>query len=206
MHSVTRPFSALPSRRAFTMVESLVALTLTIMAGAVVLLSVESSVHTTDIAVEETIAAGMARQLADEILGHRYKAASVSAYQYPMGPSTWEKQGTGRERYDDIDDYHGLTIDGAESLYGQPLGEGNGQGELRPEPFRVPGKFFAKWRQQVRVYYVSDSDPSVRLAEGRTSSHRAVEITIYRRTENGGLLKLAFVRRVCGYIAPPASS
>src|SRR5688572_11889733 len=59
-------------RRAFSLIEALIALSITAMAGAVLLLSVDSSLQSTGDAVERTIADGVAQRLLDEILTRRF--------------------------------------------------------------------------------------------------------------------------------------
>src|SRR6187397_902006 len=55
-------------RRGFSIVEAIVALSITALAGAVLLLAVESTVQSTTDSVQRTIADGMAQQLLDEAL------------------------------------------------------------------------------------------------------------------------------------------
>ncbi len=195
-----------PARRAaggFTLVEALVAMSITVMAASLILLATETSLRTSDDAVDTTIAAGMAQQLIDEIMGQRYRAIGIDPYQYPLGPNSWEQQGKGRERYDDTDDYHGLVARGAKDVWGKPLGEGDDIGGLRHPQFRVPAGYFGKWRQEVEVYYVNESNPSLRLAPNRASNFRAVEVRISREMPDGSLRPLAKLRRVYAYVPPP---
>ena len=63
------------AKRAFSLIEALIALTITSMAGAVLLLGVQSSLDTTIEAVERTIADGIAQQTIDEIMTKRYTAS-----------------------------------------------------------------------------------------------------------------------------------
>ena len=74
------------------------------------------------------------------------------------GPSAYELAGTGRERYNDADDYHQFLAIPAEGLYGEALGTGNDQGSLRHANFRVPDGYFENWRQRVEVYFVDPDD------------------------------------------------
>ncbi len=187
-------------RRGFTLVEAVVVMTITALAASLILLTMETTVQTTDAAVEQTIATGMAEQIIDEVMGKRYMATTVGPYQYPLGPSGWESNGNGRERFDDTDDFLNFQTFGAKDIWGQPLGEGNGAGGLRHPNFRTWPGYFAKWRQQIQVYYVSDTDLSQRLPAWRTSNHRAVEVTILRQQPNGSLLELAKMRRVYAYV------
>jgi type II secretory pathway pseudopilin PulG len=64
--------AALPCQAGFSLVEALVALSITSLAGAVLLLAVESSLGTTTEAVHRTIADGIAQQTLHEILTKRY--------------------------------------------------------------------------------------------------------------------------------------
>lgn len=191
------------SRPGFTLVEAMVALSITLLAGSVMLLSIEGSVQATDSAVEETIAQGMAEQIVDEVMGCIYKATTAGPYQWPLTPSGWEANGNGRERFDDTDDFNGFSTVGAEDIWGRPLGQGDDEGGLRHAHFRVRNGFFSKWRQDIEVYYVSDSDTSVRLSAGQTSNYRAVEVVISRELYDGAIRELARVRRVYAYIPSP---
>lgn len=58
-----------PRLRGFTLIEATVALTITAVAASALLLGVTSSLHTTSDCLEQTIAAGMAQQVLDEVVG-----------------------------------------------------------------------------------------------------------------------------------------
>ncbi|GAF73146.1 unnamed protein product, partial [marine sediment metagenome] len=100
----------LGSAAAFTLVEALVAISITAIAGSALLLGIGSSLQSTTDAMEQTTAIGMAQQLIDEVLGGRYAAVGVGGYEINFGHSAHEQAGPGRQRYDDVDDYHGLRI------------------------------------------------------------------------------------------------
>jgi len=191
------------SRSGFTLVEALVALTLLVMASSVILLSVESSVSTSAQSVESAIAEGIADQIIDEVFGNRYHAVGAPPNQYPLGPSSWEQAGNGRERLNDIDDFHGFVAEIAEDRWGYPLGTGDGEGDERLDELAVRDGFFSNWRQEIEVYYVSESDLSQRLPAYQTSNFRAVEVTISRNAPDGTLLQLANRRRVLAYVPVP---
>ena len=190
-------------RGGFSLIEAMVALTLLAMAGAVLLLGVESSLNSTTDAVERTQAAGMARQLVDEILGHRYMGLGITPYQTPLAANAWEQQSQGRERFDDTDDFHGYSAQPIEDTWGVELGRGDWLGNLRPADLQLPAGSFRNWREQVEVYYVSQSDPSQRLGSGQTSNLRAVDVRIYHDAPQGGSRELARIRRVYAYVPPP---
>lgn len=189
-------------RAAFTLVEALVSLTLTAIAASVLLLGIHSSLQTTDEALEQTIAAGMAQQLLDEIVGARYHALGADGYQISFSPSWYERSGTGRERYDDIDDYHGLRIQPPEDLWGIALGTDDGEGGTRHPNFACPAGFLDGWRQEVDVYYVDESNLTTRLPYGQVSDYRTVEVRIVRVDPERGRRELANLRRVVAYVPP----
>jgi prepilin-type N-terminal cleavage/methylation domain-containing protein len=191
------------SRNGFTLVEALAALTILVMASSVILLSLETAVNTAVDGVESTIAEGLADQIIVEVLGRRYKAFGTDAYQYPLGPSSWEQQGNGRERFNDTDDFHSFVAEGAEDVWGLPLGTGDGEGRPRHPNFQVPAEFFKNWRQDIAVHYVNETDLSQNLGRYQTSNFRAVEVTISRRLADGTLRPLATRRRVFAYVPEP---
>src|SRR5262245_37131325 len=75
---------------AFTLIEALIALSITSLAGAVLLLSVQSSLETTVEAVQRTIADGIAQQTIDEILTKRYMEPADDPLSNLLGPITGE--------------------------------------------------------------------------------------------------------------------
>jgi len=190
------------SRGAFTLVEALVSITITAMAASVLLLGTTSSLQATDEALKQTIAQGMAQQLMDEVVGARYHAAPVDGYQVTLGPSAYEQQGAERERYDDIGDYNGLRLQLPTDRWGIALGKEDLGGENRHENFEVPSGFFEHWKEEVDVYYVDESDLSVRLPAGQVSDYRAVEVRILYDDPQRGSREMARLRRVVAYVPP----
>lgn len=198
-----RNFRSSRSRRGFTLIEALASLTILVLAGGVMLMAVETMVQSNDDAIERTIAEGIARQIVDEVMGKRYKATTVGPYQYPLGPSGWEANGNGRERFDDTDDFHHFSAKPAEDIWGKPLGAGDDQGGWRHGHFRVAPGYFNKWKQKIKVYYVNDNNLAQRLNGSNTSNHRAVEVTILRQQNDGAFKEIANVRRVYAYVPVP---
>ncbi len=187
-------------RSGYTLIEAIVAIAITAMTAAVILLAVDSSFGTSKIGVDQTIADGIAQQLMDEILGKRYISAAGDPYNWPLGASSWELDGQGRERFNDIDDFNGFATTGAEDTWGQALGTGNGQGAARHPSFQVPAGYFAKWNQKVEVYYVDENDYARRLPDGQTSNVRGVEVTVSRIHPDGLSQVLAKQRRIHAYL------
>jgi prepilin-type N-terminal cleavage/methylation domain-containing protein len=185
-------------RSGFTLIEALVAMSLVVISGSALLLGVSSAMQSADESLDRTIAQGMAEQLMDEIAGNLYASSESAATMAPnfFGPNAAEQAGEGRERYNDIDDFHDFTARPPEDLWGVALGADDGQGELRNANFRAPEAFFQNWRQTVRVYYVDPSDPSVEVETAPWPACRAVEVTIYYDDPTRGSRILSQIRRV----------
>ena len=132
---------------------------------------------------------------------HRARRRHTPRWHAPESVLT-ETTSQGREYYDDTDDYHGYTAQPAEDVWGIEMGQGDDIGGLRHPSFRLREGYFDDWKQTVEVYYVSESNPSVRLPNYSTSDLRAVEVCIYRQRENGALVELAQRRQVFSYYPP----
>ncbi|HUE73124.1 MAG TPA: type II secretion system protein [Pirellulaceae bacterium] len=201
-HSALRtPRSAL-KRRAFTLIEAVIALVIMSLAGSVLLLAAHSSLRTTDEAVRRTIAEGLADQLLDEIVTRRYMEAGGVPNDGALGTEGGETA-AGRSLFDDTDDYHNLVAKPAQGRYGESLGTGDDAGGPRHPNFQVPQGFFDNYRQRVRVYYVDPTAPDKPLPEGQTSYYRGALVAIDYVDPAGGEQELAVRRRVYAYIPPP---
>ena len=190
--------------RAFTLVEALIALTITSLAGAVLLLSVQSSLESTVEAVQRTIADGVAQQTMDEILTKRYTETNDDPLSTVLGPTVGEPLANGgRTLFDDADDYAGYVAQPLRGLNGETLGTGDDNGNLRLQNFRVPTDFFRDWRVRVEVYYV---DPNNHLTRSSSATNfRAIEVHV-ELVKNGGIaFPLADRKRVVCYVPPPSS-
>jgi type II secretory pathway pseudopilin PulG len=187
----------------FTLIEATVAITITVLAGSAILLGINSAIGTSTDIVHQQIAQGMAQQLVDEILGTMYAQPGSGAHQVGMSANSYELAGMGRERYNDIDDFHGVRSSAPKDIYGVPLGTENGLGGTRPVIFQVPGNYFGRWRQAVQVYYVNANDFSQRLTGSNTSDYRCVDITIEINDPTRGWLPLARVQRIVTFLQVP---
>ena len=193
----------LKSRRGFSLAEALIAIAIAAIAAGALLLGTHASMQNAEEAWKRTVAAGMAQQLMDEIVGNKYCAYPDNPYETQLGRSPWEAAGTGRERYNDIDDYNGLRIQPPSDLWGVRLGIDDGQGGVRHLAFQAPTAVLDRWRQEVDVYYVNENNPSQRLASGQVSNARAVEVRIMENDPQRGWRQLARLRRIVAYVPPP---
>ncbi|WP_254511930.1 type IV pilus modification PilV family protein [Anatilimnocola floriformis] len=192
----------LPSqrRRGFSLVEALVALTIMTMAGSVMLLAIESCLTSTSDAVDKLIADGMANQLLDEISVRRFMAVGDTPLTI-SGPSATEAAASGRQLFNDLDDYKNVSSMPAKGIWGETLGTGNDSGGARNTNFCIPSTQFTRWRQRVDIYFVSATDHSQKLTSG-TSYYRAVEVNIEYVATTGSVKPLAKRRRVYAYLPP----
>ena len=172
------------------------------LAGAVLLLSVESSLSTTTDAVDRTIADGIAQQVLDQILTRRSADETGGGLPSALGAAADELLGVGSELFDDVDDFAGYTMQPPEDRFGQPLGAGNDQGGSRPVN-SAPSGFLQNWRVRVLVYYVDPIDH--RSTSATATAYRAVEILVEKVNPDGRVIPLANRKRVITYIPPPAS-
>lgn len=190
-------------RSAFSLIEAMIAISIMAIAGGAIMLALTSATQTTQMSAESTIAMGIADRLIDEVVGKRYAAAGAGPYQTTLTANSWELAGQGRERFDDTDDYHGFIAQPVEGVGGLELGQGDENGTLRPENFRLPSGYFSSWREEIEVYYVGATDQSIRLPTGSTSDFRAVEVRIVRVNPDGSDTELANLRRVYAYVPSP---
>jgi len=191
------------SRRAgFSLIEALIALSITSMAGAVLLLSVQSSLETTIEAVQRTIADGVAQQTMDEITTKRFVGPAENPLTGLLGPLTSEILNGATALFDDADDYAGYIAQPLKGTYGEILGTGNDNGDLRLQNFRVRSDYFQNWRVRVDVYFVDPNDHTLRSSS--PTNFRAVDVYVELMRNNGAAVPLSTRRRVFAYVPPPS--
>lgn len=180
-------------RSAFTLAESLIAITLVSMAGTSLLLATQVAFNNTINAKEQVVADGMTTFLFDEVAGLPYHDKSETAFETILGPETGEMS---RVSFDDLDDFNGLTMSPISDEWGIPLGEGDGIGGSRPAELRSSDAKF--WRAIFTVRYVDESDPAIDLISG-TSGMRSVTIEI-EKSISGAWIPISSRRRVFAYV------
>jgi prepilin-type N-terminal cleavage/methylation domain-containing protein len=186
----------------FTLIEALAAIAVAAIAGSALLLGVTASIQNTDDAMRRTVAYGMAQQLIDEVVGGRYADLGNGGHDATIGPSASEAATGTRQTFDDCGDFNGYRSQPPKDLYGIALGADDGQGGLRNSNFRASAAFLQNWRQEVDVYYVSETDLNTPLPSGQTSDYRLVEVRIIYNDPKSGSMQLAKIRRVVTYVAP----
>ncbi len=180
----------------FTLVEAMVALSITAIAGATIILGIQSSLQTTTHVLDKTIAQGLAHQLMDEITGCRYVEYGEDPYQNALVPGADELATGTREIFDDINDFNAQDNRQPVDAWGILLGQDDGQGGTRHESFTAPRARLDRLRRTVEVYYVNPDDLSQRLLYGATSDYRAVEVSVFYIEDGGNQRELVKLRRV----------
>ena len=187
------------SRGGFTFVEAMVAITITAVAGAAILLGISSSLESTQTAMEQTVALGLAQQLMDELAGKQFAENPSSPYDTPLGPTQAESAGPGRTQFTNLADYNGMVEAPPLDLWGIPLGNGDGQGGTRNPAMQI-GSYLAHWQRATLVYYVDPNNLANALPAGQTSNYRAVEVHVSVQDRNGALRQILVLRRVFAYV------
>lgn len=187
------------NRRGFTLVESMVAMTILGIAGAALLIGTASNSATTRDALERTIAQGMARQLLDEILGMRYCEAGASPTDPSLTAGSPEIAAGARKLFDDIDDYNGVRTSPPTDRWGVTPGVDDGRGGKRNPAFQIRADYFTGWKQWVEVQYVAETNFATPLSSG-TSNYRRIHVWITVDQADGSTRTLADVSRVVAYV------
>lgn len=187
----------------FTLIEAILALSISVIAGAAIVLGLSSSLQTTRIAEDEAVALGMARQMMDEIASMRYAEAGEGPYQTTLGPEVGEGSATGRAQFDDIDDFAGLSNQPPTDFWGVPLGSDDGEGGTRHSELAAPAGQFDDWRREVDVYYANPTDFNTPLSGATTSDYRVVVVRVIRTDFDGSEHELARLQRVFSYVPKP---
>ncbi len=160
--------------RGFTLVEALVAISMTALAGSVLLLGVTSSVQSTDEAYRQTVALGLAQQLMDEVVG-----GSIA----------------------EIDKYNGFSSTPPVDGWGVALGTGDGNGGQRHANFRVAPGLLDNYCCEVRISRVAPSDLNVSVLSHKSAAAlRLVTVRVTYNAPNASARELAELKRSVAYV------
>jgi type II secretory pathway pseudopilin PulG len=184
--------SPIRRRLAFTLVEAVVAMAITAIAGSALLLGVSSSLTSTNEAEQQAVALGIAQQLLDEAAGAMLRGTSQ------ITPPTANSK---RDLFDEVDDYQGVRSQPPVDPWGVRLGEDDGQGGRRLANFCAPNNYLDRWREEVDVYYVDESS-FTRLPAGQVSDCRAIEVRVLYLEPDGRARELAKLQQVVTYVPP----
>lgn len=181
-------------RRGFSMVEALLAVTITTIAGGALLTSIGSAVQTSSESTHTTIAQGLAEQLMDEIAATRFPEDE------PIGSTV----ALTREDFEDIDDYSGWKQSPPTSRDGFVVGtEGFEWREFkirRVTMMRLNPKYIAPFSRQVDIERVEPDSGSGWNVVSQHTNHRQVTVRVNYAYPNGTIATLAEVTRIFSYV------
>ncbi|MCA9114051.1 MAG: hypothetical protein KDA79_03130 [Planctomycetaceae bacterium] len=153
------------------MVESLIALTITTMAGAALLTALSGAVQSSTAAARTQIASGLAAQLMEEITAVRFPDANAT----PSG-------GSSRDSFDDLDDYHNWSAQPPRNREGLLIGrEGSifwGVHVERPSQLRPASSFMERLRREVQVEKVQLANIGRWEVTSTETGWRRVRVTV----------------------------
>lgn len=181
------------SRRGLSMVESLLAVTITAVAGGALLSSIGASVQSSSDTAHAAVARGLAAQLMDEMAAMRFPESTNSV-----------PGGTGRENFDDLDDYAGYSMSPPVDRAGEPLGTDGGPmvlGSPGPRAAELQGDadFLAPFGQEVTVERVTPSGGSWTVGPAHTN-YRRVTVRITYTDARAVVTTLAETSRIFTYV------
>ncbi len=183
-------------RRGFTLVEALLAISLTAIVGTAMLAAMESTGEVKRAALDRFIAQGIAETMMDEIAGFSYCELGTSAYQSPLGPGSGEWVGNSRINCDDMDDFHGLNQMPPRDPWGILLGRDSAGSSERHANFCLPSNYLSRFRCTVEGYYVSSTDLTTKLTGSSTSDYRAYHVRVSVTDPGTNQREIVNLRRV----------
>jgi type II secretory pathway pseudopilin PulG len=181
------------SRDGYSLVEAMVAVTITAIAGGALLASLGGAVRSSTESTRAAVARGIAEQLMEEIAATRFPAATNTT------PS-----GSTRANFDDIDDYDGWSASPPVDRYGHILGTDGRQlsGALieRPDDLQPDGNFVAGFSHTVSVERVTPDTGTGWNVVSQHTDFRRVTVTVTYTDAQSHTQTLAELTRVFSYV------
>lgn len=189
--TTARPFR----RRGISLVESLIAVSLTTLAGGALLSTVGSTVQISTDGTHTAIAQGLADQLMDEI-------ASVK---FPRSTTAFMPTGIGRSAFDDLDDYHNWNASPPQTRDGMAVGTERmtfgSYAMARPLNFQPDPRVMNRFRQQVTVEKIAEATGNNWIVVTTDTPLRRVTVTISYTNAQNQTRSLAVQTRVFSDVA-----
>ncbi len=200
-------------RRGFSMVEALVAVSVTTIAGAALLTSIGAAVRSSTDATHAAVARGLAEQLMDEIAASRFPDSTTTTLssaitRTPLSATyLWGSRMT-REAFDDIDDYDGWTRRPPVDRQGHRIGTEGAliQGGRRkwhyPRLFhmRPDGRFLQSFTREVQVERIRPDTGSDWTVVSRATDYRRVTVRVKYTDAESHTTTLAEISRIFSYV------
>ncbi len=183
-------------RCGITLIESLLAMSITTIAGSALLTSIGSAVASSTDAVYRTVGDGLAEQLMDEIASVRFPDSATSAI---------ASTGKTRERFDDIDDYAGWSSSPPVARAGQAVGtegfESKSGHVLRNSSMRPNPNFLNTFTREVAVERVRPDGNGGWLVTSQPTDFRRVTVSVIHTDTQGSIRPLAEFSRIFTYVS-----
>ena len=180
-------------RSGFSMVEALIAVTITTIGGAALLTSIGAAVHTSTDATHRAVARGLAEQMIDEIAAQRFPASTN-----PMLAVT------SRIFFNDIDDYDGWSARPPQVREGLTVGtEGNivfGVTQPRLDALRPDLDLIGKFTRRVDVERIQPDGGSGWTVVSQHTNFRRVTVRVDYTDGQSNTATLAEISRIFTYV------
>lgn len=182
------------------MVESLLAISITTIAGAALLTSIGAAVHASSNATDQMVARGLAAQLMDEIAAARFPAMTTTqtvGSVLPIGQTT-------RDQFTDIDDYDGWSASPPVDRSGRPLGYEataiDGTQISRPAAMRPDERFLKQFTREVVVERVMADSVSGWQVTTTETGYRRVTVRVVFSNGSASPAVLSKMIRIFSYV------
>jgi len=182
------------------MVESLLAISITTIAGAALMTSIGSAVQAASRATDQAVARGLAAQMMDEIAAARVPAPTgtqATGSTMPLGQTT-------RDQFVSIDDYDGWSASPPVDRHGQPLGYEatavGGSPVPRPASLRPDDRFLKQFTREVVVEGVVPGPSSGWQATTSETGYRRVTVRVLFSNGSAPLAVLFENTRIFSYV------
>lgn len=180
-------------RSGFSMVEALIAVTITTIGGAALLTSIGAAVHTSTDAAHRAVARGLAAQLIDEIAARRFPASTNLLL-----------AATSRISFDDIDDYDGWSARPPQDREGLSIGiDGgtvSGVAVPRPDALRADVDLIGQFTRRVDVERIQPDAGSGWTVVSKHTNFRRVRVRVDYTDAQSNTATLAEISRVFTYV------
>ncbi len=182
-----------PTRNGFSMVEAVIAVSITTLAGGALLASLGGAVHSSTDAMQASVARGLAEQLIDEIASTRFPPETNST------PS-----GAGRSGFDDIDDFASWSSSPPVDRQGTSLGadglDDSGLPAARPTGLQPDLSFMARFTRAVVVERVDPDTGSGWNVVSQHTNFRRVTVSVTYTDAQSHTKTLAELTRIFSYV------
>lgn len=182
------------------MVESLLAVSITTIAGAALMTSIGAAVQASSHAAHQAVARGLAAQMMDEIAAVAFPplAVTLTTSISLLGDLTT------RDQFADIDDYDGWSTSPPVDRSGRPLGyEATAVGGIpiaRPANMRPDDRFLGQFRREVVVERVVADPVSGWQVTTRETGYRRVTVRVTFSNGSASPAVLSEITRIFSYV------